>query len=65
MAKPEDALKAVEMLCEIVECMIVYPNRSVREDLEDLRHGCEDIRNGCRESKNAEKILVKPLSRTH
>lgn len=61
MARPEDALKAVEMLCEIVEGMINYPNRAWREDLVALRHGCQDIRNGCRESANAEKILVKPI----
>lgn len=61
MAKPEDALKAVEMLCEIVEGMTEYPNRSFREDLEALRQGCQDIRNGNWHSSKAMKILVKPL----
>lgn len=62
-ATPEDALKAVEALTEIVRGTVQKPELRVRwvEELNGLRMGCEAIRLNERRSGFAQSIIERPL----
>jgi hypothetical protein len=63
MATQEDALKAVEMLTEIMRGVFQQPELRVRwiEELNALRMGCEAIRMDQRQSGFAQNIIQRPL----
>lgn len=62
-AEPNDALKAVEALCRLLEEMLAIPGmgppqaQMLAYRLGNLRAGCEQLRNGQRTSWQAEFIV--------